>query len=210
MKQRYFIFDTGLCFGCYGCVAACVNANQTPASLFWRNLHKLPPEDGRHDTRYLSVACNHCAGAPCVKACPAKALTKREEDGVVIHHEERCIGCRLCRMACPFDAIRWDERAGVVSKCHFCHERLAEGRDPACVETCFAGALTQRVVDEPEVLESYAKEAPGLTAPDDVVPHIRFIHREMEKKPGRLEPFPPPVLPAGADPLEHEEEGNGS
>lgn len=191
MRQRYFIFDNARCFGCNGCVAACANANQTPARLLWRSLFKLPPHAGSSDTIYLSLACNHCRQAPCVTACPARALDKRASDGVVIHYADRCLGCRYCQMACPYDAIRWDAARGVVSKCHFCFERLQRGLEPACVETCFAGALTQVVVDEDEPA-GYEQQAPGLVYLPEVGPAIRFLTRQMVQRPPRARDFPPP------------------
>ncbi len=174
--QRFFIFDAARCFGCNGCVAACANVNHTPGGLLWRRVHKLPPRMGEHHTIYISVSCNHCENPPCVKGCPANALEKRDIDGIVIHHPEKCMGCRYCQMACPYDAIKWDEVAGVVSKCHFCYERLAEGREPACVETCFAGALKQiqGVVEGDE----YETESPGLVYHKQVGPAIRFVKKE--------------------------------
>jgi Fe-S-cluster-containing dehydrogenase component len=195
VKRRYFIFDSTRCFGCHGCVAACANANQTPAGLLWRSLLKLPPHDRGSDSVYLSIACNHCRKAPCVIACPARALVRREHDGIVIHHADCCIGCRYCQMACPYDAIKWDEVRGAVSKCHFCHERLAAGMEPACVETCFAGALMQLVVDEPEQLARYEKQTPGLVHLPEVDPSIRCVTREMAGRPPRTRPFPP-ALPS--------------
>jgi Fe-S-cluster-containing dehydrogenase component len=177
MKQRVFIFDPKRCFGCNGCTAACSNANGTPPGLLWRTVHKLPPAPGDHFTVYLSVSCNHCADAPCVTACPSNALEKRASDGVVIHHADKCIGCRYCQMACPYDAIKWDEVRGVVSKCHFCHERLDAGREPACVETCFAGALMQTVIETDEEPSGWSTEAPGLRHLEAVNPSIRFAPR---------------------------------
>ncbi len=150
----------------------------------WRNVHKLPPHEGEHRTVYLSVSCNHCENAPCVKGCPANALEKREADGIVIHHKEKCLGCRYCQMACPYDAIKWDEGNRVVSKCHFCHERLAVGREPACVETCFAGALNQEVLDTDRLPEEYNKESEGLTHRESVGPSIRFRNRKGFKSRG--------------------------
>lgn len=182
MKRRIFVFDGARCFGCHGCVAACANANRTPPGLLWRLLLKLPPEEGGRRTVYLSLSCNHCLAPPCAAACPSRALEKRPSDGVVIHHESKCIGCQYCRAACPYDAIRWEEEGGVVSKCHFCHERLEEGREPACVETCFAGALSQEVIDPDEEAERFERDASGLIHLPEVGPNIRFVPHEGEGK----------------------------
>jgi Fe-S-cluster-containing dehydrogenase component len=86
-------------------------------------------------------------------------------------------------MACPYDAIRWDPERGVVSKCHLCHERIDQGLEPACVATCFAGALTQVLVRDDDgpaeaALEHCSREAPGLVDHPGVAPSIRFVlHR---------------------------------
>jgi len=177
MKQRFFIFHPDRCFGCNGCTAACTNINETPGGLHWRTVHKLPPWDGDHRTLYLSVSCNHCENAPCVRGCPANALEKRESDGIVLHHREKCIGCRYCQMCCPYDALKWDEEARVVSKCHFCFERLEKGNQPACVETCFAGALKQEFIENGELPQSYKKESAGLKHIIKVGPAIRFVNK---------------------------------
>jgi molybdopterin-containing oxidoreductase family iron-sulfur binding subunit len=123
---------------------------------------------GTTSTRFISdevahrpflVLCNHCENPPCVRACPTKATFKRPQDGVVMMDFHRCIGCRFCMAACPFGARSFnyrDPRAvlqdkdinrlfptrmkGVVEKCNFCNERLAEGKLPACVEAS-AGKL---------------------------------------------------------------------
>jgi Fe-S-cluster-containing dehydrogenase component len=194
VKQRVFIVDLERCFGCLGCVAACANANATPPGILWRVLHKLPPEQGSSSTRWLSLACNHCENPPCVAGCPSGALYKREEDGVVLWREEKCLGCRYCQMACPFDAIRWEEGNGLVSKCHFCHERLEEGREPACVETCFAGALSQRVIEIPgDGIQGTAREAPGFVHEPRVGPAVRFVTGGQHPSYRREAPFPPAV-----------------
>jgi len=99
----------------------------------------------------LPVLCNHCEDPPCCRACPTQATFKRESDGVVMMDFHRCIGCRFCMAACPYGARSFNFRdprpfiketnlefptrmKGVVEKCSFCAERLAEGKLPACVE----------------------------------------------------------------------------
>jgi len=179
-----FSFDPDRCFGCLGCVAACANANGTPEDLFWRRVHKLPPEPGSSRTVYLSMACNHCDAAPCAQACPAGALTKRP-DGVVQHHPEACIGCRCCQMACPYEAPQWDAARGVISKCGLCHDRLDQGREPACVETCFAGAL--RLLRLEDGAAGGGTEAAGLIHLPEAGPMLRIA----SGPPGAF----PPALP---------------
>jgi molybdopterin-containing oxidoreductase family iron-sulfur binding subunit len=114
---------------------------------------------GRQDLAgsLLLVLCNHCADPPCVRVCPTKATWKRD-DGIVMMDYHRCIGCRYCMAACPYGSrsFNWfDPRPyihpvnpqlptrtkGVVEKCNFCEERLADGLLPACVEACSEKAL---------------------------------------------------------------------
>jgi Fe-S-cluster-containing dehydrogenase component len=77
-------------------------------------------------------------------------------------------------MACPYDAIKWEEATGIVSKCHFCHERLAVGREPACVETCFAGALKQKLIIFDDLSNEYRKEIIGFKHIKSIGPALRF------------------------------------
>lgn len=124
--------------------------------------HAFPEQVDEHfkkifkDTPFL-LLCNQCDNPPCVRVCPTKATFKRG-DGIVMMDFHRCIGCRFCMAACPFGArsFNWfDPRPyikkvnpeyptrmkGVVEKCMFCYERLAQGKIPACVEACPAKAL---------------------------------------------------------------------
>jgi molybdopterin-containing oxidoreductase family iron-sulfur binding subunit len=112
------------------------------------------------------VLCNHCENPPCVRACPTQATFKRQSDGIVLMDFHRCIGCRFCMAACPFGARSFNYRdpkpfiskingkfprrmKGVVEKCNFCAERLAEGQLPACVEVS-EGKLTFGDLYDPE------------------------------------------------------------
>ena len=106
----------------------------------------------------LLILCNHCADPPCVRVCPTQATWKRE-DGIVMMDYHRCIGCRYCMAGCPvrFSQLQLGRSSalhsmtinsqfptrtkGVVEKCNFCEERLADGLLPACVEACAQKAL---------------------------------------------------------------------
>jgi anaerobic dimethyl sulfoxide reductase subunit B (iron-sulfur subunit) len=148
-KQLGFYFDSTLCTGCKACQIACKDKNDLPVGVTWRRVAEYSGGSWvkvgaayQHDvfTYYTSVACNHCENPACVGVCPAQAITKRE-DGVVLIDQEKCIGCRYCTWACPYDAPQFDEAIGKVSKCNFCADYLAEGQDPACVAACPSRAL---------------------------------------------------------------------
>jgi len=98
----------------------------------------------------VPVLCNHCEKPACVRVCPTGATWKRE-DGIVMMDWHRCIGCKYCVVACPYGARSFNfsdpvpyikqvntefpaRCKGVVEKCNFCEERLAEGKQPVCVE----------------------------------------------------------------------------
>jgi Fe-S-cluster-containing dehydrogenase component len=137
-----FIVDLNRCTGCRACELACVIANQRPADGSWRRVHDyneshLPGLEAFH----LSLACNHCSRALCLEQCPARAIHRCGTTGAVLIDEAKCIGCGYCGWVCPWDAPRLDHQRGVTTKCTVCHERVAEGREPACVMGCPTGAL---------------------------------------------------------------------
>ena len=98
--------------------------------------------DPRAAHHHLSLACNHCAEAPCAVACPARAFNRDEAAGTLTLEADRCLGCRYCAWVCPFQAPLFDEAGGVMGKCTFCAERRSSGGEPACVHACPTGALT--------------------------------------------------------------------
>jgi ferredoxin len=87
------------------------------------------------------LACNHCLDAPCQSHCPASAIDRDLQTGAVLIDDGKCIGCKYCGWACPYDAPRFDATDNVMTKCTWCHLRLVEGRVPACVEQCPTTAL---------------------------------------------------------------------
>jgi Fe-S-cluster-containing dehydrogenase component len=174
MKKRFFVFDPSSCFGCSGCVAACVNANKTKGNQHWRKVFKLPPDNGKNNTAYLSMSCNHCEKPACVKACPTEAMKKRREDGIVMHDCKKCLGCRYCQMACPYGAIVWMEDKKSVDKCNMCYQKIDRGEEPTCVTTCFSGALKLLTVDSIDNMDGLEDETIGFVYYKEVQPHIRF------------------------------------
>ena len=87
--------------------------------------------------KILSLHCQHCEEAPCIKACMSGALTKDEETGATLHDNEKCVGCWMCVMVCPFGAIIRDAENHRAVKCDLCPDR----EDFACVTACPTGAL---------------------------------------------------------------------
>jgi Fe-S-cluster-containing dehydrogenase component/DMSO reductase anchor subunit len=137
-----FRLDLNRCTGCQACVLACIIENELPVEGAWRRVEDFNPAGLDHAPAFhLSTACNHCETSPCATACPTNAYRRDAATGALLINAEACIGCRYCSWACPFDAPRFDARSRTMGKCTLCAPRLAEGRRPACVESCPTGAL---------------------------------------------------------------------
>ncbi len=198
-KRFGMVIDVGACVGCRQCVYACKRANNIPDKpipMAWIECFELDmatPISQVHGTHlessgtaytkspkegkwYLSVSCFHCENPPCVKVCPVGA-TYKCDDGIVEMDYDKCIGCRNCMAACPYNARRFNladpeipaeminpliplRPKGVVEKCTLCKERVKEGRQPICVEACPVEARRFGDFNDPEsvvsrLLESY-------------------------------------------------------
>jgi anaerobic dimethyl sulfoxide reductase subunit B (iron-sulfur subunit) len=149
-KQLAFYFDASACTNCKACQVACQDKNDLAASMRWRRVVQYGggnwvPQDNvmvpNNVFAYsISAACMHCEEPICADVCPAAAITKRA-DGVVLIDQDKCIGCRYCEWACPYGAPQFDETKGVMTKCTFCEDLLAQGEQPACVAACVMRAL---------------------------------------------------------------------
>jgi Fe-S-cluster-containing dehydrogenase component/formate-dependent nitrite reductase membrane component NrfD len=147
---RYgFVIDQRKCIGCHACTVACKEENRVPLGAF-RTWVKYV-ERGRYpdSRRYFSVLrCNHCDDAPCVTICPTVALYRRS-DGIVDFDGERCIGCKSCMQACPYDALYIDPGTNTAAKCNYCAHRVEVGLEPACVIVCPEQAIIAGDLDDP-------------------------------------------------------------
>ncbi len=190
VSARAFVFDLNRCTGCHACAIACGIENAPDridsGGLDWRRI------DTYNEARIpgiasfaLSLACNHCAEPACLTACPTGAYTKDVVTGAVLIEAGRCIGCRYCTWACPYDAPRFNASTGTVEKCTFCRHRLVDGGVPACVTACPTGALEMGEAGDGDAVTQ--ETVPGFR-PTKLRPAIRFVplregavHVEQEK-----------------------------
>ncbi|MEI6891153.1 MAG: DmsC/YnfH family molybdoenzyme membrane anchor subunit [Pontiella sp.] len=167
--QTRFHFHMDLCIGCHACEVACAEQNGLPAHTQWRRVGEV--QSGTYpdaQNYFLSSACNHCLDAPCVKGCPVDAYQINEQ-GIVVHLDDVCIGCGYCTWNCPYSVPTMQEDRRIVTKCDMCHNRLADGQDPACVQACPAGAIEIETVPLAQI---YAEHMENGIGPDMPSPNI--------------------------------------
>ncbi len=150
--------DLTLCVGCRKCEWACNKANdlpnlplplfndtcvfeeqRRPTSTQYTVVNRYPPDESSAVDRYIKVQCMHCEHPACVSACIVGALRK-DPRGPVTYDADKCIGCRYCMIACPFQIPAYEYENVLtpqVRKCTLCPERtITEGKRPACVDIC--------------------------------------------------------------------------
>ncbi len=197
-EQYRFHFDMSRCVGCQCCVVACNEQNNNPAEVNWRRVGEIEGGVYPATKRYhLSMACNHCLDPSCLTGCPTDAYVKLE-NGVVKHKAEECIGCGYCSWNCPYGVPQFNPERRIVTKCDMCHERLADGQEPACVAACPEQAIRIEKVNVEEWRKDHGQaNAPHLPESDMTLSTTRItlpkeIPQEMLKvNRHRLEPEKP-------------------
>jgi formate dehydrogenase iron-sulfur subunit len=174
--MKAILVDVTRCRGCMKCVEACRKQNGSPPdscrTLLRKDLSadRLTTVDRTASGRYVKRQCNHCQSPSCVSACLVGAIHK-EEDGPVVYDATKCIGCRYCMLACPFEVPRyeWGTTTPRMRKCEMCHDRPG---GPACVEACPNHATLYGERDE---LLEIARERIAA-APDRYLDHVWGEH----------------------------------
>ncbi|MEW6203318.1 MAG: 4Fe-4S dicluster domain-containing protein [bacterium] len=141
-KQKGLLIDTVRCVGCMACFMACKEINSLPNNDDTELNKDTFTVVKRIGGYYVRRLCMHCVNPACVSVCPVAALQKTPE-GAVIYDAYRCIGCRYCMMACPFQVptYEWHGMTPRVRKCFLCyHTRVVKGKPTACAEACPYGA----------------------------------------------------------------------
>jgi formate-dependent nitrite reductase membrane component NrfD/ferredoxin len=112
------------------------------------------------------MRCNHCDNSPCTEICPTSALYRRA-DGIVDFDNRRCIGCKACMQACPYDALYIDPNNNTAAKCNFCAHRVEMNLEPACVIVCPTQAILAGDLDNPgsKVSRTVANEKVSVRKP---------------------------------------------
>lgn len=153
------VFDLRRCDGCKKCTKACQEKHFLPPEQEWIKVYSMRDRTGVEYA--MPRLCMHCEDAPCVRVCPVKA-TFVNADGLVLVDQDKCIGCRLCMAACPYEAryFNWIEptvkpplpttatpefpspqQKGTVGKCVLCVHNIRDGVLPYCVDACTMGAI---------------------------------------------------------------------
>jgi DMSO reductase iron-sulfur subunit len=175
MTSYGWLFDPKRCMECGACEAACKQWNgvETGVNVRWRRVLRM--ERGSFpqvSVLALSLSCNHCENAFCMKACPVKAI-RRREDGIVLLDESRCVGCGQCYMFCPYGAPQLNLATRKSSKCTMCADRIDQGLQPACATNCPTGALQWGRWEE--IVNRGSDRIGRFVYPMQMKPHIRFV-----------------------------------
>ena len=164
--QIGWFVDTTRCVNCKTCEIACKDFHDAPVDVRLRRVRTT--EGGNFPDVFainISMSCNHCEDPACVQQCPAKAYSKRESDGIVVHNPQRCIGCRYCTWVCPYGAPQYDKAAGRVRKCDLCVSELELGRTPVCVRSCPLRAIEIGPLEELASRAGVTVSLPGFPDP---------------------------------------------
>ena len=177
MTRYAFLIDQDTCIGCHACTVACKSEHDVPLGVNRTWVKYIEKGEFPNARRFWSVnRCNHCADAPCVTICPTAALYSRA-DGIVDFDDSRCIGCKSCMNACPYDALYINPQTQTAHKCNFCSHRVEVGLEPSCVVVCPTQSIVAGDLDDPEsrIVRMLARHDTTVRAPEQGTrPHVFY------------------------------------
>ncbi|GAC1371949.1 MAG: polysulfide reductase NrfD [Ktedonobacteraceae bacterium] len=178
MTKYAFVIDQRKCIGCHACTVACKAEHDVPLGVYRTWVKYVERGEFPNSRRYFLVnRCNHCDDAPCVTICPTKALYKRA-DGIVDFDSNRCIGCKSCMQACPYDALYIDPSSHTAAKCNYCAHRTELGMEPACVVVCPERAIIAGDMHNPttEIAQIIARQPVRVRKPEQGTrPNVYYL-----------------------------------
>ncbi len=153
--MKVFVIDVDKCVGCYACQFVCKDEHvgndwspiakpQPDTGQFWMHLiEHIRGTVPKVEMHYLPLLCQHCDDAPCIPSCPVEGAIYKREDGLVVIDSDKCIGCKNCVDACPYDVIYFNEDLNLAQKCTGCAHLLdgGEWKIPRCADACPTEAI---------------------------------------------------------------------
>ena len=173
-----FAIDNRKCIGCHACTVACKSEHDVPVGVNRTHVKYIETGTYPDSTREFSVhRCNHCEDSPCTTICPTTALFTRS-DGIVDFDDDRCIGCKSCMQACPYDALYINPNTGTAAKCNYCAHRIENSYEPACVIVCPVEAIVSGDLDDPNsnLSQLIAENETKVRKPESgTVPNVFYL-----------------------------------
>jgi len=177
MTRYAFLIDQDTCIGCHACTIACKSEHDVPLGVNRTWVKYIEKGEFPESRRFYSVnRCNHCEDAPCVTICPTTALFSRD-DGIVDFDDSRCIGCKSCMNACPYDALYINPETQTAHKCNFCTHRVEIGLEPSCVVVCPTQSIFAGDIEDPtsSISHMLGRHDTKVRAPEQgTKPHVFY------------------------------------
>jgi Fe-S-cluster-containing dehydrogenase component len=173
------------CIDCERCLEACRKTNNVPDHGYRTAIleRSIPVAKDQRERVFMPILCNHCNHPPCVRVCPTQATYKDKTNGIVRMNPDKCIGCKTCMAACPYNARYFNEKNRTIDKCNFCYDTTLKesgGKITACAAACPANVRIFGDLTDPDSDAYKLIHAPGnvfwvLRPETDTLPNVFYM-----------------------------------